>query len=72
MGANCGLEAQDLHWHLKTTHYWKSGSRVPSIPMRGYQMIQTIISADRVGRIAIDRNVTQSDVFGGTVLWAVR
>jgi hypothetical protein len=72
VGANCGLEAEDLYWRLKTTHYWKSGSRVPSIPMRGYQLTQKIISGDKIGRISIDRNVTQNDSFGGAVLWAVR
>jgi len=72
VGSGCILEAEDLYWRLKTTHYWKSGSKVPNIPNRGYQMTQKIIRGDKIGKVEIDRNVTQTDAFGGTVLWISR
>jgi len=39
------------------------------IPHRGYQLIQTIIRNDKIDRVAIDRNLTKNDNFGGSVLW---
>jgi hypothetical protein len=48
---------------LTTKHYWKSGSRVPDIPHRGYQLIQTIIRNDKIDGVAIDRNLTKNDNF---------
>jgi hypothetical protein len=64
-----------MFFNLKTTHYWKSGSRVPDIPVRGYQMIQYIAprtDPDRVAGVEIDRNVTVTDALGGTVSWLIR
>jgi len=55
-----------VFWDLKTTHYWKSGSTVPDIPHRGYQMIQTI----KAGQV--DRNVVKDDDFGNAVLWLTK
>ena len=43
-------------------HYWKSGSSVPSIPERGYQLVQRIVPGDVVAGIAIDRNVTKHEL----------
>ena len=40
VGARAILTGNELFWRLTTKHYWKSGSRVPDIPHRGYQLIQ--------------------------------
>ena len=66
VGANAILSGDDLYWRLRTKHYWKSGSTVPDIPIRGYQMIQRIVNND------IDRNVTRTDAFGDAVQWIIR
>jgi hypothetical protein len=69
VGARAILTGNELFWRLSTKHYWKSGSRVPDIPHRGYQLIQTIIRNDKIDGVAIDRNLTKNDNFGGSVLW---
>jgi hypothetical protein len=69
VGAMAILTGNELFWRLTTKHYWKSGSRVPDIPHRGYQLIQTIIRNDKIDGVAIDRNLTKNDNFGGSVLW---
>ena len=69
VGAGAILTGNELFWRLRTKHYWKSGSRVPDIPHRGYQLIQTIIRSDKIDGVAIDRNLTKNDDFGGTALW---
>jgi Domain of unknown function (DUF1906) len=66
VGANAILSGDELYWDLKTTHYWKSGSTVPDIPHRGYQMVQTIKKGQ------IDRNVTKDDNFLNAVLWLIK
>ena len=48
VGAGAILTGSELFWRLTTKHYWKSGSRVPDIPHRGYQLIQTIIRNDKI------------------------
>ena len=72
VGASCRLNGDDLYWRLRTRHYWKSGSKVPEIPHRGYQMIQRILKKDVVATVAIDRNVTRTDDFGDAVQWLTR
>jgi hypothetical protein len=61
--------------NLKFEHYWKSGSIVPSIPGRGYQLIQTIpnppLGELRHG-IHIDLDKTQTDSQKDQVLWLKR
>jgi hypothetical protein len=70
VGANCGLEGDDLYWQLTTRHYWRSGSDVPDLPHRGYQLVQRITqSPDIVNGIDIDRDVTYFDEFGDSVTW---
>ena len=68
VGAGAILTGNELFWRLTTKHYWKSGSRVPDIPHRGYQLIQAIIRNDKIEGLAIDRNLTKTDSFGGSVL----
>lgn len=70
VGSNCGLTPDQLYRRLKVKYYWKSGSKVPAIPHRGYSMVQTILPNDVVAGIAIDRNLITPDAFGATPLWA--
>ena len=69
VGARAILTGNDLFWRSTTKHYWKSGSRIPDIPHRGYQLIQSIIRNDKIDGVAIDRNLTKNDNFGGSVQW---
>lgn len=70
VGANCGLSGNQLY-DLPFQHYWQSLSNVPSIPNRGYQMVQSGV-ADPVNGVSIDQDLTETDNEGGTVLWLVR
>ncbi len=72
VGANATLTGDQLYWRVKMKHYWKSGSDVPDIPHRGYQLVQRIVPGDTMAGIGIDRNVTSTDAFGGTVMWLTR
>ena len=67
VGADAILNGDQL-FALPFQHYWKSISRVPPIPVRGYQMIQTPVE-ETVNGIDIDKNTTQTDAQGGTALW---
>jgi hypothetical protein len=70
VGANCILSGDELFWRLRTKHYWRSGSTVPEIPHRGYQLVQRITAApDVVNGIDIDRDLSMPDGLGGTALW---
>ena len=69
VGADCILNGQQL-FDLPFQHYWKSISRVPILPARGYQMIQTIVPQP-VNGIGIDQNVTHTDSEGGQALWLI-
>lgn len=74
VGAGAILTGSQLA-NLKFEHYWKSGSTVPDIPGRGYQLIQTIpnppIGEPRHG-ITIDFDRTRTDDQGDQVLWLRR
>jgi len=67
VGANAILSGQQLY-DLPFQHYWKSLSKVPPIPVRGYQMIQTFVPQP-VNGIGIDQDVTQTDLQGGGAIW---
>jgi len=69
VGAKAILSGEEIFWRLQTKHFWRSGSKVPDIPHRSYQLIQKIIRGDNVGGIDIDRNLTVNDNFGQSVLW---
>jgi hypothetical protein len=69
VGANCILNGQQLY-ALPFENYWKSISKVPVLPARGFQMIQTVVPQP-VNGIGIDRNVTQTDSEGGQALWLI-
>ncbi|MEM5314540.1 DUF1906 domain-containing protein [Paraburkholderia sp. JHI869] len=73
VGANCGLTGDQLFWNLQTQHYWQSGSTVPTLPQRGYQMTQRITAApDVLCGLNIDRNMTLTDSLGGQATWWCR
>jgi hypothetical protein len=64
VGANAILSGAQLYWRLQLRHYWQSGSIVPDIPHRGYQMKQRIVNDDKPFGVEIDRNVAMNDSFG--------
>lgn len=64
------LLSGDQLYNLPFQHYWKSQSRVPAIPHRGYQMIQFLPSVTANG-IAIDVDFVQTDNEGGLPLWLI-
>jgi len=71
VGEGIVISPDDIFWNLKTKHYWKSGSNVPEIPQRGYQMVQHIPpNAD--DKANVDRNITRTDALGGGVQWLTR
>ena len=55
-------------YSLPFEHYWKSQSRVPDVPTRGYALIQLFPSVNANG-IGIDVDFTQNDNEGGRVQW---
>jgi hypothetical protein len=69
IGARAILTGDEIFWRLRARHFWKSGSRVPDIPHRGYQLIQKIIRNDKIDGVEIDRNLTVNDNFEQSVLW---
>ena len=70
VGANAILSGEQLYSDLKFQHYWKSESNVPDLPVRGYQMIQTLVERPVYG-IGIDRDTTQTDNAGGQAQWLI-
>src|SRR5678815_1593016 len=54
IGARAILTGEEIFWRLRAKHFWKSGSRVPEIPHRGYQLIQKIIRAS--GNVVTNSN----------------
>lgn len=67
VGYDALLSGQQLH-ELSFQHYWRSQSRVPDIPTRGYQLVQLFPSITANG-IYIDLDVTQNDGEGGQAQW---
>jgi hypothetical protein len=55
-------------YSLPFEHYWRSQSRVPDVPTRGYALIQLFPSVTANG-IGIDVDFTQNDNEGSQVLW---
>ena len=67
VGAGALLTGQQLY-DLPFQHYWRSQSRVPDIPTRGYQVIQFLPSI-QVNGISVDFDVVQNDRKGGQAQW---
>ena len=62
VGYDCGLSGQQLY-ELPFQAYWKSMSRVPDIPHRGYQMKQSPTTREQ--GIEVDINHMTTDAKGG-------
>lgn len=69
VGPNCGLDGQQLY-DLAFSHYWKSASHVPSLPARGYQMLQSLMRPP-VNGIFVDEDVCSPDTEGGCPQWLI-
>jgi hypothetical protein len=67
VGAGTLLTGHQL-FDLPFQHYWRSSSRVPDIPKRGYQLIQ-FSPAIQLNGIAIDLDVVLPDGEGGSARW---
>lgn len=70
VGAQAILNGQQL-LDLPFQHYWRSQSKVPDLPSRGYQLIQLLPSIT-VNGIGIDVDVIQTDEEGGQAQWLVQ
>ena len=68
VGYNTCLTATQLY-DLPFQHYWRSNSKVPDIPTRGYQLVQNSQTVDNTTGLQIDPDKTQNDNLGGAVLW---
>ena len=68
VGANCILTGNQLYENLKFKHYWKSLSRVPTIPNRGYQLIQSL-EENLIDNLSIDNDTTQNDEQDDSIIW---
>jgi hypothetical protein len=67
VGADAILSGEQLYV-LKFQYYWQSGSTVPSIPVRGYCMVQCS-SEDILNEVTYDKDVVQADQLGNTPRW---
>jgi hypothetical protein len=67
VGASAILTGQQL-FDLSFEHYWRSQSRVPEIPTRGYQL-QQLYPSISINGIAVDIDITQNDNSGGQAQW---
>ena len=67
VGAGTLLTGQQL-FDLPFRHYWRSSSRVPDIPTRGYQLIQ-FSPTIRLNGISVDLDVALPDNRGGSARW---
>jgi hypothetical protein len=70
VGAGALLTGQQLYEDLSFQHYWRSGSDVPDVPNRGYQMLQFLPSSPiTVNGVEIDVDIAQTDRRGGQAQW---
>lgn len=67
VGSAAVLTGPELY-SLPFQHYWRSQSRVPDVPTRGYALVQLFPSVTANG-IGIDIDFTQNDDKGGQALW---
>jgi len=67
VGAGALLTGQQLYG-LSFQHYWRSGSDVPDIPARSYQLFQLFPSVS-VGGVGVDLDVATNDKLGGKAQW---
>jgi Rv2525c-like, glycoside hydrolase-like domain len=62
VGANCGVNGDQLWSMPKVRHYWKSASLVPWVSNRGFQMVQTL--EIEVQGIKVDQDIAMFDALG--------
>lgn len=67
VGSAAVLTGPELY-DLPFQHYWKSQSRVPDLPKRGYALVQLFPSVTAYG-ISVDLDFTQNDQEGGQAQW---
>ena len=67
VGPDSALTGPQLYG-LSFRHYWRSQSKVPHIPKRGYELIQLFPPITANG-ILIDIDVAQNDAEGGRAQW---
>lgn len=67
VGPNCLLDGEQLYWDLRVALYWRSASRVPDIPMRGYAMAQSLPRT--LAGIAVDLDTVIGDAMDGCPHW---
>jgi hypothetical protein len=67
VGARALLTGQQLA-DLSFQHYWRSQSRVPEIPNRGYQLVQLFPSIE-INGVNVDIDIAQADKKGGQAPW---
>lgn len=67
VGAGALLSGQQL-FDLPFQHYWRSASRVPDIPNRGYQLVQ-LSPTIQLNGILVDVDVAVPDVQGDFARW---
>jgi hypothetical protein len=70
VGANSVLDGEQLYDELSFEHYWKSESKVPELPQRGYQIVQSPVLG-LVNGISIDEDLAKADSEGGCALWLI-
>jgi len=67
VGACAQLTGQQLS-DLSFQHYWRSQSRVPEIPNRGYQLVQLFPSIE-INGVSVDIDIAQDDKKNGQAQW---
>jgi hypothetical protein len=67
VGAGALLSGQQLY-NLTFQHYWQSASSVPSLPGRGYQLLQLLPSISLNG-VPVDLDFCLADSEGGLPIW---
>jgi Rv2525c-like, glycoside hydrolase-like domain len=70
VGYDSILSGDQLYQDLSFQYYWKSGSKVPDVSVRGYCMLQNSASAVLCG-VSYDRDDVQSDNLGHVPYWLV-
>lgn len=68
VGAGTPLTADQLYTDLITQHYWKSGSQVPMVATRGYQLVQTSLN-DVIAGVRVDVDIVQPDALNGEAVF---
>lgn len=67
VGYQPGLSDQQLY-DLSFQHYWAAYNTDSSIPVRGYQLVQSPQSTN-IEQLSYDDDMTNTDQLGGKVLW---